>query len=62
MPTPKQDAANLIAALPENATIEDIQYRLYVLEKIRAGDAELEAGLGIGHADARAQMAKWRAG
>jgi predicted transcriptional regulator len=62
MPTPKQDAADLIAALPEDATLEDIQYRLYVLEKIRAGDAELEAGRGIDHADARAQMAKWRAG
>jgi predicted transcriptional regulator len=62
MSTPKQDAADLIAALPDDASFEDIQYRLYVLEKIRAGDAELEAGLGIDHTEARAQMAKWRAG
>lgn len=42
--TPKQEAAAMIAALPDDASIEEIFYRLYVLEHIRAGVADLEAG------------------
>ena len=57
--TPKQDAAATIAALPEDASMEEIFYRLYVLEHIRAGVAELEAGEGIPHEEVRAEFAKW---
>ena len=60
--TPKQDAAAMIAALPDDASIEEIFYRLYVLEHIRAGVAELEAGEGIPHEEVRAEFAKWLEG
>jgi len=57
--TPKQDAAAMIAALPDDASIEEIFYRLYVLEHVRAGIAELEAGEGIPHEEVEAEFAKW---
>jgi predicted transcriptional regulator len=60
--TPKPDAAAMIAAMPDDASIEEIFYRLYVLEHIRAGTAELEAGEGIPHEEVRAEFAKWLAG
>jgi predicted transcriptional regulator len=61
MNTAKQDAAALIDSLPDDVSIEEIQYRLYVLEHIRAGLAELEAGRGIPHEDVRAEFGKWLA-
>lgn len=57
--TPKQDAAAMVAALPADASIEEIFHRLYVLEHVRAGLAELEAGEGIPHEEVRAEFAKW---
>jgi predicted transcriptional regulator len=59
MQTAKQDAVAMIAALPDDVSIEEIQYRLYVLEHIRAGMAELDAGEGIPHDEVRAEFAKW---
>jgi predicted transcriptional regulator len=59
MQTAKESAVAMIAALPDDVSIEEIQYRLYVLEHIRAGLAELEAGGGIPHEEARAEFAKW---
>ena len=55
----RQEAVAMIAALPDDVSIEEIQYRLYVLEHIRAGLAELEAGEGIPHDEVRAEFAKW---
>jgi hypothetical protein len=35
--TVKQDIESLLHRLPEDCTIEDVQYHLYILEKIRQG-------------------------
>ena len=59
MQTAKQDAVALINSLPDDVSIEEIQYRLYVLEHIRAGLAELEAGEGIPHDEVKAEFSKW---
>jgi hypothetical protein len=37
MTTPKQQVASLLNKLPENCSLEDIQYHLYVLDKVRSG-------------------------
>ncbi|MHB8310007.1 MAG: hypothetical protein ACYDCY_06290 [Metallibacterium sp.] len=37
--TSKQEVAQLLAQLPDDATLEDIQYHVYVLEKIQRGRA-----------------------
>lgn len=34
MQTAMQDVAALIASLPDDVSIKEVQYRLYVLEKI----------------------------
>ena len=33
----KKEAINVIASLPDDADMEEIMYRLYVLENIRRG-------------------------
>jgi len=40
----KQEAINAIAKLPDNADMEEIMYRLYVLENIRLGQQDFEQG------------------
>jgi predicted transcriptional regulator len=61
MQTAKQDAVALIISLPDDVSMEEIQHRLYVLERIRAGLAELEADRGIPHEEVEAEFAKWLA-
>lgn len=44
MQAAKQDALNSINQLPENADMEEIMYRLYVLDKVRKGQEAVEQG------------------
>ena len=59
MQTAKQSIDSMSRTLPEDATYEEAQYRLYTLEKIAAGLESLEKHGGIPHEDARMRMAKW---
>jgi len=42
--TAKQEALGVIQRLPDNTNIEEIMYRLYVLENIRKGQEDAEQG------------------
>ena len=44
MHTAKQEALDAIQRLPDTADMEDIMYRLYVLENIRRGQKDAEQG------------------
>lgn len=57
--TAKQEVAQLLTQLPDDATLEDIQYHLYVLEKIQRGRADIAAGRSYTHEQARERLAKW---
>ncbi|OUS14727.1 hypothetical protein A9Q88_13065 [Gammaproteobacteria bacterium 50_400_T64] len=37
MSTAKQEVETLLKTLPEDCTLEDVQYHLYVIEKIQRG-------------------------
>lgn len=57
--TAKQEVEQLLGHLPDDSTPEDIQYHLYVLEKIRRGQADVEAGRTLTHEQARERMQRW---
>ena len=57
--TAKQEVAHLLTQLPDDATLEDIQYHVYVLEKIRRGHADIEAGRGYTTEQARERLSRW---
>jgi hypothetical protein len=40
----KKDVINIITNLPDDADMEEIMYRLYVLENIRRGQEDAEKG------------------
>ncbi len=59
MSTVKQDVKELIDHLPEDASIEDIQYHLYVLEKVRRGQADIRNGRHFSSKEAKERLSKW---
>lgn len=44
MKTLKQEAISAIARLPDSADIDEIMYRLYVIEKVRKGEGAINKG------------------
>ena len=55
----KQNVEKMIQNLPDDITAEDIQYHLYVLDKIQKGQQEIRDGKGISHEKAKARLSKW---
>ena len=51
----KDQARKIVDSLPENATWEDLMYRLYVREAIDAGIADADAGRVVSAAEVRAE-------
>ncbi|MFO1510412.1 MAG: hypothetical protein U1F31_11650 [Steroidobacteraceae bacterium] len=58
----KQEVSRLLEGLPDESTLEDIQYHLYVLEKIRRGRADVAAGRVSTTEQARERLGKWLQG
>ncbi|MDF2373943.1 MAG: hypothetical protein P1V21_24460 [Rhizobiaceae bacterium] len=59
MQNAKQDVVKMLDGLPENASLEDIQYHLYVLEKVKKGKDRLANEGGIDQADVEKRLQKW---
>lgn len=61
MPTvsPKQAALRLVTRLADDASFEDIQYELYVLQNIERGLRDVERGDTVSHEEARATLSRW---
>ena len=54
--TAKQRVLEAIEGLPADATLEDAIDRLVLLAKIARGLAELDAGQGIDHSEAKRRL------
>ena len=59
MSTAKQEVRELLERLPDDASLEDIQYHIYVQEKVRRGLSDVEAGRVLTQEEAEERMAKW---
>ena len=55
----KDLAKQVIDALPDEATIDDIIQALYVREKYERGLREVREGRGIPHDEVKRQMQEW---
>ena len=60
METAKDQVQQILEILPENASLEDIQYHIYVRQMIEEGIADAEAGRVIPHEEVERRLAKWR--
>lgn len=59
MQTAKQEVASLLERLPEGSSLEDVQYHLYVIEKIHRGLERAEAEGTASQAQAEEHLGKW---
>jgi predicted transcriptional regulator len=55
----KDDVKQMIDKLPEDCSIEDIQYTLYVRSKIQKGLNDIGRGNFISHDEVKERMDKW---
>jgi hypothetical protein len=58
MATAKEDVEELLGKLPNDCSLEDIQYHLYVLEKVRNGLEAAETDGAIPQEEAEARLGK----
>jgi predicted transcriptional regulator len=57
--TDKQDAIEAIEQLPDNVPMDEILYRLYVLNKVRQGMQDVEAGRILSSEDLAREIEQW---
>lgn len=59
MGTPKEEVRKLLDQIPDDSSFEDIQYHIYVREKIERGLKDVEEGRVLSHEEVERRMAKW---
>jgi predicted transcriptional regulator len=55
----KQQVIQMIQALPDEATVDDIMAELYFRLQVDAGLRELDEGKGIPHEEVEKRMSRW---
>ena len=59
MQAAKQEALSTIGQLPEDADMDEIMYRLYVLDKIRKGQEAVEQSKVITSEELKREIDSW---
>lgn len=59
MSTAKQEVHALLSRLPDDCSLEDIQYHLYVIEKVRNGLEIADAQGAVPQEEVERQLSKW---
>ena len=55
----KQEALETIGKLPEDADMDEIMYRLYILDKIRKGQEAVERGHTVNSEELKREIDSW---
>lgn len=55
----KQDALETIGKLPDDTEMDEIMYRLYLLDKIRKGQKAVEQGRTISSEELKREIESW---
>ncbi len=59
MGTAKQEVEALLNKLPDDCSLEDIQYHLYVIEKVRNGLEAADSQGSVPQEEVEQRLAKW---
>lgn len=59
MSSAKQEVRKVLDRLPDEASLEDIQYHLYVLQRIERGRRDVAAGRVISQDEVERRMSRW---
>jgi predicted transcriptional regulator len=61
--TTKDQVRALLDRLPEDCTLDDVQYHLYVVQAVALGEADAKAGRVISHREVASELRrKWLLG
>ncbi len=60
MQSAKEKVIQLLKELPDNSTLEEIQYHLYARQKIQRGIKDVEEGRTYSQKEMEKRMEKWR--
>ncbi|KKK42330.1 hypothetical protein LCGC14_0967910 [marine sediment metagenome] len=55
----KEKVLNFIKSLPDDLSVEEITFRLYVNERILKAQQQIKDGNFLTHEDAKERMKKW---
>ncbi len=55
----KDEVISLLDRLPDDASIEDVQYHLYVIDKVRKGLESVEREGGLTQEQVDERLSKW---
>jgi len=55
----KQQVESLLHKLPDNCSLEDIQYQLHVLDKVRRGVDDARPQGAVSQEDAEKRLSQW---
>lgn len=58
----KEEVRRLLDDLPDDASLEDIQYHIYVREKVEHGLRDVADGRVLDEEEVERRMAKWLGG
>jgi len=58
VPTAKQEVREMLQELPDDATLEDIQYHIYVKQKVALGLDDVRAGRVVSQAEVEKRFAR----
>jgi predicted transcriptional regulator len=59
MQAAKQEALQTIGKLPDDTDMDEIMYRLYVLDKIRKGQEAVEQGRTVSSEELKREIDSW---
>ncbi|MDW7709781.1 MAG: hypothetical protein SCH98_04860 [Deferrisomatales bacterium] len=59
MNTAKEEIQALLERLPENCSIEDVQYHLYLIEKVRRGIARADSEGTLSQEEVERRLSRW---
>ena len=59
METAKDQVHQILEMLPEDVSLEDIQYHIYVRQKIQQGLDDVAAGRVVSHEEVQRRLEKW---
>jgi len=59
MNTAKEEVRKILDQIPENASFEDIQYHIYVCQKIEHGLRDIEENRIFSQEEVEQRMSKW---
>ena len=59
METAKEEVRRILDSLPDDATLEDVQYRTYIRQAIVAGLRDVDEGRVISQEEVERRMGRW---